>query len=85
YHLPPTLQTAESSATDIQLSFGEAVAKFEQEILIEALQRCSGNMLQVARDLRASYRIIHYKIKKYNIDPKKYAKRSRGHHNKHSS
>ena len=77
YHLPPTLQTAESSATDIQLSFGEAVAKFEQELLIEALQRCGGNMLQVARDLRTSYRIIHYKIKKYNIDPKKYAVRSR--------
>jgi Nif-specific regulatory protein len=72
YHLPPTLQTAESSATDNQLSFGEAVGKFEQEILVEALQKCSGNMLQVARELRASYRIINYKIKKYNLDPKKY-------------
>ncbi len=73
YHLPPTLQTAESSATNIQLSFGDAVAKFEQELIIESLQRCRGNMLKVARDLRSSYRIIHYKIKKYNIDPKKYA------------
>lgn len=72
YNLPPTLQTAESSATDNQLSFGEAVSKFEQEILVESLQKCSGNMLQVARELRASYRIINYKIKKYNIDPKKY-------------
>ena len=72
YHLPPTLQTAESSATDNQLSFGEAVGKFEQEILVEALQKCGGNMLQVARELRASYRIINYKIKKYNLDPKKY-------------
>ncbi len=77
YHLPPTLQTAESSATDTQLSFGEAVGKFEQEILVEALQRCGGNMLQVARDLRASYRIINYKIKKYNIDPKKYDGRTK--------
>jgi Nif-specific regulatory protein len=77
YHLPPTLQTAESSATDNQLSFGEAVAKFEQEILVEALQKCSGNMLQVARELRASYRIINYKIKKYNIDPKKYDARGK--------
>jgi Nif-specific regulatory protein len=77
YHLPPTLQTAESSATDNQLSFGEAVAKFEQEILVEALQKCRGNMLQVARELRASYRIINYKIKKYNIDPKKYDARGK--------
>jgi Nif-specific regulatory protein len=73
YHLPPTLQTAESSATDTQLSFGEAVAKFEQELLVEALQKCRGNMLQVARELRASYRIVNYKIKKYNINPKKYS------------
>ena len=54
------------------LSFGEAVGKFEQEILVEALQKCGGNVLQVARELRASYRIINYKIKKYNLDPKKY-------------
>ncbi|MFW6235144.1 MAG: helix-turn-helix domain-containing protein, partial [Desulfovibrionales bacterium] len=72
YHLPPTLQTAESSATDTDLSFGEAVARFEQEIIVEALKKARGNMLQAARDLRASYRIINYKIKKYRIDPKKY-------------
>ena len=77
YHLPPTLQTAESSATDNQLSFGEAVGKFEQEILVEALQKCGGNMLQVARELRASYRIINYKIKKYNLDPKKFDGRNK--------
>jgi Nif-specific regulatory protein len=53
------------------------VAKFEQEILVEALQKCAGNMLQVARELRASYRIINYKIKKYNIDPKKYDARGK--------
>ncbi|WP_456324510.1 sigma 54-interacting transcriptional regulator [Desulfonauticus submarinus] len=74
YHLPPTLQTAESSATDIQLPFAEAVAKFEQEILIEALKKAKGNMLQVARELKASYRVINYKIKKYNINPKKFVR-----------
>ena len=73
YHLPPTLQTAESSATDTQLPFVEAVARFEQELLIEALKKARGNMLQVARDLRASYRVINYKVKKYGINPKKYA------------
>jgi Nif-specific regulatory protein len=73
YHLPPTLQTAESSATDTDLSFGESVARFEQEIIVEALKKARGNMLQAARDLRASYRIINYKIKKFRIDPKKYA------------
>ncbi len=72
YHLPPTLQTAESSATDSSLSFGESVAKFEQEILVDALKKAKGNMLQAARDLRVSYRIVNYKVKKYRIDPKKF-------------
>lgn len=78
YHLSPTLQTAESSATDTNLSFGEAVAKFEQEIIVDALKKARGNMLQAARDLRISYRIVNYKIKKYGIDPKKFAMRSAG-------
>ena len=73
YHLPPTLQTAESTATDTSLSFGEAVAKFEQELLVDSLKKARGNMLQAARDLRVSYRIVNYKVKKYNIDVKKYA------------
>ncbi|MGE4504982.1 MAG: sigma 54-interacting transcriptional regulator [Desulfovibrionaceae bacterium] len=73
YHLPPTLQTAESSSTGINLSFGEAVANFEQELLIDALKKTRGNMLQSARDLRVSYRIVNYKVKKYGIDVKKYS------------
>ncbi|MBI5520067.1 MAG: sigma 54-interacting transcriptional regulator [Desulfovibrio sp.] len=73
YHLPPTLQTADSSATGINLSFGEAVAKFEQELLVDSLKKTRGNMLQSARDLRVSYRIINYKVKKYNIDVKRFA------------
>lgn len=75
YHLPPTLQTAESSSTGINLSFGEAVANFEQELLIDALKKTRGNMLQAARDLRVSYRIVNYKVKKYRIDVKKYSGR----------
>ena len=72
YHLPPTLQTAESSATETNLSFGEAVAKFEQELLVDSLKKTRGNMLQAARDLRVSYRIVNYKVKKYGIDVKRY-------------
>ncbi|MCG8530975.1 MAG: sigma 54-interacting transcriptional regulator [Desulfovibrionales bacterium] len=73
YHLPPSLQTAESTATDSNLSFCEAVAKFEQELLVDALKKARGNMLQAARDLRVSYRIVNYKVKKYGIDAKKFA------------
>lgn len=72
YHLPPTLQTAESSATESSLSFGEAVDQFEKELLTEALKKAKGNMFQAAKDLRESYRIINYKVKKHGIDPKRF-------------
>ena len=72
YHLPPTLQTAESSNTEATLSFGEAVDQFERELLIEALKKARGNMFQAAKDLRESYRIINYKVKKHGIDPKRF-------------
>ncbi len=72
YHLPPTLQTAESSNTEPSLSFGDSVAKFEQELLVEALKKARGNMYQAARDLRESYRVVNYKVKKYGIDPKRF-------------
>ncbi len=78
YHLPPTLQTAESSNTGPSLSFGEAVAKFEQELLVEALKKARGNMFQAARDLRESYRVVNYKVKKYGIDPKRFTMGRRG-------
>jgi Nif-specific regulatory protein len=73
YHLPPSLQTAESSATETDLPFGQAVARFEQELLTEALKKSKGNMLQAARDLRASYRSINYKVKKYGIEVKRFS------------
>lgn len=78
YHLPPTLQTGESSGTEPILSFGEAVGKFEQELLVEALKKARGNMYQAARDLRESYRVVNYKVKKYGIDPKRFTPGRRG-------
>ena len=75
YHLPPTLQTAESTATDNELPFVESVSRFEQELIVDALKKTKGNMLKAARELRVSYRIINYKVKKYNIEPKKFDSR----------
>ncbi len=75
YHLPATLQTAESTATDHELPFADTVSKFEQELIIDALKKTNGNILKAARDLRASYRIINYKVKKYNINPKRFDSR----------
>ena len=70
-HLPQFLQTSGDSRT--ALPFNDAVARFEQELLIDALQHAHGNMLQAARDLQVSYRIVNYKVKKYKIDPRSFA------------
>ncbi len=68
YHLPPTLQTAESSNTISQLSLDEAVASYEKELIQDALKSTRGNRAKAARLLNSSERIIGYKINKYQID-----------------
>ena len=78
YHRQPTLQTGGSSGTEPSLSFGDAVATFEQELLVEALKKARGNMYQAARNLRESYRVVNYKVKKYGIDPKRFTPGRRG-------
>jgi len=68
YHLPPTLQTAESSNTVSQLALDEAVASYEKELIQDALKSTRGNCAKAARLLNSSERIIGYKINKYQID-----------------
>lgn len=72
YHLPPTLQTAESSDTIPNLSLEGAVANYERELIIEALKSSKGNQTRTARLLGATERIIGYKIKKYELDVSRY-------------
>lgn len=68
YHLPPTLQTAESSDTQHRLSLTESIAAYEREIIQDTLKSTHGNRAQAARLLDTTERIISYKIQKYNID-----------------
>jgi Nif-specific regulatory protein len=68
YHLPPTLQTAESSGTVSHLSLTAAVESYEKELIQDALKSTLGNRARAARLLSITERIINYKIKKYDID-----------------
>ncbi|OPZ78745.1 MAG: Nitrogen fixation protein VnfA [bacterium ADurb.Bin431] len=68
YHLPPTLQTAESSGTLPRWSLPEAVASHEKELIQEALKSCRGIRARAARMLGITERIITYKINRYKID-----------------
>jgi Nif-specific regulatory protein len=72
YHLPPSLQTAESVNARSSLSLEGAVANFERELIVEALKRTSGNQTKAAKELDTSLRIINYKIHRYGIDTRKF-------------
>ena len=72
YHLPPTLQTAESSGTPYTGSLQQKLDAIEQEMIIEALKRTQGNMSRAALQLGLSDRIMGLRIKKFNIDYRKF-------------
>ncbi len=72
YHLPPTLQTAESSGTPYTGSLQQKLDAIEQEMIMEALKRTQGNMTRAALQLGLSDRIMGLRIKKFNIDYRKF-------------
>lgn len=72
FHLPPTLQTGDSSSEKNPLSFAAAVENFERELIIEALKHTNGNQTKTSIYLDSSLRIINYKIHKYGIDARDY-------------
>ena len=72
HHLPPTLQTAEVSGTVAKVTLESAVAAFERDLLQDALKTTRGNCSKAASLLNTTERIFNYKIKKYNINPKRF-------------
>lgn len=68
YHLPPTLQTSESSNTVAHLTLEAAISSYEKELIQDALKTSRGSQAKAARLLDTSERIIGYKIAKYKID-----------------
>ncbi|MHC4561233.1 MAG: sigma 54-interacting transcriptional regulator [Planctomycetota bacterium] len=74
HHLPPTLQTSDASDTVGEGSLEDRVALFERDIIVDALKRAGGNMASASRDLKTTPRILRYRVKQLNIDPKRYAR-----------
>jgi Nif-specific regulatory protein len=75
YHLPPTLQTSDSSDTVGVGSLTERTNLFERDLIIDALKRCNSNLAAAARNLNTTARIIRYKVKELGIDYKRYCKK----------
>ncbi len=72
HHLPPTLQTAEISGTITDMSLTSAVESYEKDLIQDALKTTKGNVAKASRLLDSTERIIGYKIKKYEITPKRF-------------
>ena len=72
YNLPPTLQTAEGSGTVTKMSLDQAVNAFEKDLIQDALKTARGNRARAARLLDTTERILGYKVKKYEIDCRRF-------------
>jgi len=72
YHLPPSLQSAESTDTGLHTTLPEALDNLEAELIREALKSARGNRAEAARHLGISERIMGLRVEKFGIDPKKY-------------
>lgn len=72
YHLPPTLQTAEASGTPVSGDLKALVGAYERDLIRDSLKSTRGNIAASARALGTTARILGYKIKGYQIDPRPY-------------
>ena len=72
HHLPPTLQTAENTGTVTQGSLASAIEAYESDLIQDALKTTRGNCAKAAKLLDTTERILGYKIKKYDIEPRRF-------------
>ena len=72
HHLPPTLQTAEASGTQIKGGLEDLLANYERELLLEALKMSRGNRAKAARSLGITGRTIGLRVAKYGIDSRRF-------------
>ncbi len=72
YHLPPTLQTAESSGTASPQTLQDTLASVEREMIVEALKSNHGVMARAARQLGITERTMGLRVKALAIEPRRF-------------
>jgi Nif-specific regulatory protein len=72
HHLPPSLQSAESTNTQVSGSLQESLDNLERELIMDALKSTKGNMAKAARLLNITERIMGLRVDKHGIDPRYY-------------
>ncbi len=73
HHLPPSLQTAETSHTTPQGRLPAAMATLERELILDALKYTHGNMAAAARHLGISERLIGLRVRHHGLSPARFA------------
>ena len=73
HHLPPTLQTAETTGHPVRGNLRNLVQAYERDLIADALKSSRGNMASAARALGTTQRIMGYKVKMLNVVPKRYS------------
>jgi Nif-specific regulatory protein len=71
HYLPPTLQSAGSSAAPPG-DFQANINNMERELIIDALKSSRGNKAKAARAMGISERMIGLRVAKYGIDPRQF-------------
>ena len=72
--LPPTLQTAESSHTEMKGTLENVLNGVEKQMLMDTLTSTRGNLFKAAEIMGITERIMGLRIKKYNINVQMYKK-----------
>ncbi|MDR1893556.1 MAG: sigma 54-interacting transcriptional regulator [Spirochaetales bacterium] len=72
-HLPPSLQSAESTNTPPAPSLNKALAALEKELVQDALKSSRGNIARAARTLGITERRMGLRVLRYGIDPRRFA------------
>ncbi len=75
HHLPPTLQTPDATGTSDARPLDAALDALEREMVVDALKTHRGNMAAAARTLGLTERVMGLRIKKHEIDPKRFKRR----------
>ena len=68
YHLPPSLQSAQSTKTEPSTTLDAALSRLEKEFIIEALKITNGNMASAARRLGVTERQMGLRVRHYAIN-----------------
>ena len=75
HHMPPTLQTAETSGTVHEGTLQESLDNLERELLMDALKSSRGNCAKAGRSLGISERLMGLRVRKHDIDPRQFRSR----------